>query len=519
MTLRKNPEHGVSLVLFTLLTALVVIPIVGLGVDGAIVFWAKAKLSAAVDAAALAAGRSPSASPQLVATQYVNANFPPGWMRSTFVSGPTATVGSPSLGTRSITVTASVSVPTFFMGILGYPYSIVAASAASAKRDANIILVLDRSSSMNITFNGVNVCSTMKSSAQTFVNFFADNSVNMGLITFTAGANVDFPFSRTFQSNNPNLNYYIGNLVCSSNTSSAMALNLAYQQIQSLGSSAQSSNGVLNVIVFFTDGQPNGLTADYPIRQALDNRYSPTSTGTLASPLALGATPALCASNAVNNPLTGLTGVTGVIAQWAGGAKPTGTTEGLFQLKIPPLSSGSCPGLSICNGATPIIPAVAVTPGVSGAGCTFLTQNNGAYMRQDIAYIPLRDHFNNSTNGYMTQPSDWVTTGPYANLGFRTDVPQALSDAAFNAADAQAQAIIHDTHGYDPVIYTIGLGGATDAPTEATFTTFLERAANDPRANNYDSTRPAGQFVYAPNASQLSNAFQQVAAQILRLYK
>jgi Flp pilus assembly protein TadG len=46
------------MVLFTMLIALVIVPMVGLAIDGSIAFWARAKLSAAVDAAALAAGRS-----------------------------------------------------------------------------------------------------------------------------------------------------------------------------------------------------------------------------------------------------------------------------------------------------------------------------------------------------------------------------------------------------------------------------------------------------------------------------
>jgi Flp pilus assembly protein TadG len=53
---RKRGERGATMVLFTMLIALVIIPMVGL--DGSIAFGARAKLSAAVDAAALAAGRS-----------------------------------------------------------------------------------------------------------------------------------------------------------------------------------------------------------------------------------------------------------------------------------------------------------------------------------------------------------------------------------------------------------------------------------------------------------------------------
>ena len=357
---------------------------------------------------------------------------------------------------------------------------------------------------MNITGpDGAIVCDTMKASAQTFVNYFADGRDRLTLISFTSGANVDFPPSKSFQSSSPTLNSYISQLVCGSNTSSAMALDLAYTQMQTLGSAALSKNGALNVIVFFTDGQPNGITAVFPFRTSADNRYDPNSPSTLRSPLTLGTNYKQCAA---------LSPITGVIAQWAGGAVATGYTVGLMQTGI---SNGSC-GLPICNGNN--------GPAVSAPGCMFYSSNNLYYMREDFAYIPLHDAYNNSTNNpnYMTQAGDWVTTGPYAsppNQGFRTDIPRALVDAAFNAADNEAQKIIHDPLGYNPVIYTLGLGGASDAPTESVFQRFLRRVANDPASDIYDASRPTGMFVYSPDDTQLAGAFQQIASQILRLSK
>jgi Mg-chelatase subunit ChlD len=507
----KKHERGASLILFTFLTVLVVIPMIGLAIDGSILFWTKAKLSAAVDAAALAAGRNPAGVAQTIATQYVNANFPTGWQGTTFSSGPTAAVDFPQQSTRRVTVNASVTVPAYFMGILGHKTSTVSAVAASSRRDANIILVLDRSGSM-----GGSACSTMKASAQTFVNYFTDGRDRLGLITFTAGANSDFPFPPVanpvpvtdFQSRTPhNLNYYISQLVCGSNTNSAAALNLAYQEIQNLGPSAKSSNGALNVIVFFTDGQPNGVTATFPAKNASDDRYDiDPNTGTPKS--SVPATTAQCQTLGTNGFLTG------VIAQWSGGAVSTGNTVGLMQTKVPTTTASGCPGLSICNGNN--------VPLISATGCKFDTNGDGKYMRQDIAYIPATDSYGNSTIGYVTAPSDYVQTGPYANSSnLRVDVPAAVVHASLNTADAQAQRIIKDLDtsgnklGFDTVVYVIGLGGAPDANVD--FQTFLERVSNDPRSNIYDPSRPTGSFVFAPDYTQLAAAFQQVASQVLRL--
>ena len=94
-------------------------------------------------------------------------------------------------------------------------------------------------------------------------------------------------------------------------------------------------------------------------------------------------------------------------------------------------------------------------------------------------------------------------------------MPRTARWASFNAADSMAQTIRNDTT-YAPIIYTIGLAGNE---TMAMNQNFMERLANDPRASNYDSTKPQGQFILAADTSQLAQAFQQVASQILRLSK
>jgi hypothetical protein len=141
-------------------------------------------------------------------------------------------------------------------------------------------------------------------------------------------------------------------------------------------------------------------------------------------------------------------------------------------------------------------------------------------VRQDAAYIPPLDYYGNTTNNssFMTQSSDLLTGTYAASGGMRLDQPQSVMDASFNAADAQALAIISDTT-YKPVIYTLGLGGATDVADETVFQTFLERVANDPRSTRYNTSLPTGLFVYSPDDTQLAAAFHQIASQILRLSK
>ncbi len=54
----RSKERGATLLLVTFVFTSFLIPMVGMTIDGAILYWVKAKLSAAVDASALATGRA-----------------------------------------------------------------------------------------------------------------------------------------------------------------------------------------------------------------------------------------------------------------------------------------------------------------------------------------------------------------------------------------------------------------------------------------------------------------------------
>src|SRR5581483_3628036 len=176
---RQKQQRGATLLLFTILVTLVLIPLLGLAIDGAVVFWVRAKLSAAVDAAALAAGRSINAyvtQPQNtgtaanVAQEWFAANYPSGWLGTSIVGGgPSVTVQPTQTMTQQVNVSASAVVPLYFMRLLGKSSITIGASAQSARRNLNMVLVLDRSGSMGPAPTGSDACPTMKTAAQNFV--------------------------------------------------------------------------------------------------------------------------------------------------------------------------------------------------------------------------------------------------------------------------------------------------------------------------------------------------------------
>ena len=511
--MRPRRQGGlVNIMLLFILSLIVLIPMCGLAVDTIMMYVVRTRLQSAADAAALAAGRALNVNQPLAsqstyaqgrATAFFNANFPSGYMLS---SNPTVVVDPPFYGTGTnarvlyTTVHGQADAPLFFMRYLISNTTTVKVIAQSARRDINLIMVLDTSGSMSGT-----PCTTMKSAAQNFVNYFSPGRDTIGLVTFDGAYSIDYAPAKTFMSGSPNLQGAIAAITCGGNTGTAQALNKAYNLITGIGQPS-----ALNVLVFFTDGQPNGVTATFPIRRGADNRYGDGVSST-PSGCPNNSTTVTCnypASTCANTSNT----VTGYVAEWNGGPASTGVTAGVG---------------GITNEA-------AVT---SPGNCYFNT--NETSMRRDVAYIPSTDIYGNATSGYKT---DFVLVNPVANSYYsagrdtfptghpyaakiRPDVPGAVANASLNAADAQGATIRADST-YDILIYSIGLGGNPGYPPD---TDFMVRMSNVPSAVDpytgatvtnskpYDANRPQGMFVYVTDPNQLNQAFAQLASSILRL--
>jgi Flp pilus assembly protein TadG len=258
--IRASSERGAALLLFIVLTLLVVLPLIGLAIDGGVAYFAQSRLTSAVDAAALAGARSlnvgeefdPQTTPaKKIAVQYFYANFPSGFLSSTNTNVPDPNVELSGTHTITVSMQASTDVQLYFMPILGHPTVHLSASAVAARRDANVILALDRSGSM------AGVCGVLRDDAENFVSRFVDSRDQLGLVTFMGSANLDFAATKKFK---PALADTLQKLKCGNETGSADALRLAHEQLTSINEPT-----ALNVIVFFTDGVPNGFTAKFPL--------------------------------------------------------------------------------------------------------------------------------------------------------------------------------------------------------------------------------------------------------------
>jgi hypothetical protein len=330
----------------------------------------------------------------------------------------------------------------------------------------NLILTLDRSGSMQTA----GACGIMTNNAISFVEKFTEGRDRLGLVTFMGAGHLDYASTLNFKTQNPTMEQTIGTLVCGGNTGTAQALHLAYQQLQVI-----NQPGALNIIVLFTDGLPNGIVSNaFPVKTKADTRYGVSNTSSL-----------------VATPKSGCAGATlplAFIAQW-GGDQSTGDTAGIMDST----------GVAITSTSQPTI---------SSSGCSYNADVKN--MRQDVAYIPTKDLYNNPTTGYTA-----VETYPSGNYvgKIRVDTPTSIAKASKNTADAQATTIRSDAN-LTPVIYVIGLGGTDPEPIDDIF---MERVANDRRSPIYNPAQQTGLYVYAPNASQLQDAFNTIASEILRL--
>lgn len=246
----------------TALSLTVLIGSVGLAIDSGMGYLVKAKLSAAVDSAVVAAARAvtngvdqtaQTASAQQAAREMFAANYPPGYMGSTpTFNNPTVTFDQ---GKVIIDGTASAEVPVSFMRVFNFNLLNVGTSGQAIRRDLDMAFVVDTSGSMNPSRVAV------RDNSKLFLTKFNPMQDRMALIHFSNGAVVDDairPVQRGFD--RTSMNNHINNYNYSASTNSAEGFWNARDQLNRISIVNRSS---LRVIVFFSDGAPNTFSSQF----------------------------------------------------------------------------------------------------------------------------------------------------------------------------------------------------------------------------------------------------------------
>ncbi len=274
-------NKGAVLVMVALFTV-ALLAITGLAIDSGIGFGVRAKLNAALDSAAIAAARAVAtgntdsqraAAAQAAGEKFFAANFPDGWLGAT-PSAPIITAIHHEDGYWEIDASGSAVVPTSFMRLMGRNVMTVNASAEAIRRDLDMVLVVDSSGSMG---NPSSAFGEVKDAANNFIDLFnsGPGGDRLGLVSFASGSVLDVPINKdsTRGFDQIDMHNAINALSASGYTTSEWAMQRAYQELQAVPAGLRSS---LRVIVFFSDGAPNTVAADY-------TRLGSTVTGTLAS--------------------------------------------------------------------------------------------------------------------------------------------------------------------------------------------------------------------------------------------
>ena len=254
---RRNEvrERGIAIVA-TAAWITIAIPFIGLGIDTGVLWGAKARISSACDAASLAAARSLSTGGNLEqqlanATSrgraFFKANFPPGSYGSAEVF-PTINVIQPSQSVLEVSATASAVIPLYFLRYLGPTSALAVATGRATRRDANVMLVLDRSASM-----AGKPCLEMKQAAKAFAGQFMSGRDRLGLITFSSSAALVYPLAKNFNETH-DFEKRVDEIVCEGWTSTADAYFAASQHLMQL-----NEPGALNLVVLFSDGTPTAF--------------------------------------------------------------------------------------------------------------------------------------------------------------------------------------------------------------------------------------------------------------------
>lgn len=464
-------RRGFALIL-TAIMLVFIIPLVGLAVDAGILYAVKTKLSMACDAGALAGVRALSrgmtdaaqqANAEAVAQEYIVMNFPNNYFGTPAPNPPLPTVDESVPNQRSMTVTASVNVPLYFLRWLNSSTQTVAASATAVRRDVNVSFVMDRSGSLALSGS----CVPLQQAAISFVSHFANGRDNVGLVTFATSSLPDFPIANDFLSASPSVPTILGSLTCTGDTNTSQGLWEGYSQLVSL-----NQPNALNVLLLFTDGYPTAVTATFPINSSSSCSSQTPKTAALGAGFYSGAPTTPVAVGGLWNPLA------------------------------PP---------------QPLTVDDTVGPAGNYSGCGYASNwpNSQWNVSNDVTYMPNTDYYGNAMNTNY-QPVTYYDGNGDINLD-----PASVMNASWNAADSAGYRIRQGATvpgvgaGLPSItVFTIGLGNAGGVPND-----FLERVANDPRASNYDSTRPTGTYIYAPTSAELSDAFATIASQILHLAK
>jgi Flp pilus assembly protein TadG len=483
---RFRNERGIALAYTAVLLAVLLI-FTGLAVDSGRAYVVKAQLTKAVDGAALAAARNlNSGNPRQEAINIFRANYPGGFMGTTWVTDPASDPGFFALttdaatGINTVRVTAQTIMPTTFMKLAQFQQVTVSATGEATRRMVDLSLLLDVSSSIGSQWGQV------RDAARAFIQAFDGAHDRVALLTFSNGVSVIDPMPSARGFNKSQVISDVPSTLPGGSTNMVEGLYRAWDELRSVPNGQQSG---LRIIVLFTDGCSNSVPGNWDAAPGLGRALRTWDFPDRADP----------DGQTHNDPhIDGLYPTN--VANSSGNPAMTTTV---------PLWSNTCamgiPPNCIATAQWMPVTSWHAYHRSSGIQTQFPLQTNTLTVdgtAQNVAR-PLRN-FNSSNGRYPAEV--WNINNAARNL------VEYISNEARNDAGGD----------YKIRIYTIGMGnlvrlllGTRNEKAED----ILKRMANDKTSLDFNSNQLEGRYFFAQTAADVSAAFQGIQNQILRLSK
>lgn len=219
-----------------------------LSFDLGYLYVTKNRLTIATDAAAMAAIRrvQDGLDEMTSAAQLVfDANLPSGLlMIRSPVLNPITT--EPTTAGTTITVSSSANVPLFFARIFGKTQSDLTSVARATRRDKNVVLIMDYSGSLDDELPEI------KDALKMFVDEFAEGSDNLGLVSYSRSARIDFDPQTTFKAG---MHERIDAIETLGGSNMPLGLWYGYKALRDLVDPYKAYK--LNALVFLSDARAN----------------------------------------------------------------------------------------------------------------------------------------------------------------------------------------------------------------------------------------------------------------------
>lgn len=284
---RKN--RGAIIILMTIALP-VLLALAGLAIDSGRAYGVRAKLSAAVDAASLAAAKAVAdgeAAGIAAANKYFAANFPSGFMESV-PSAPTVAFNYSPSGDITVDVTANANMPTSFSRVIGLMDMDIGSNAQTIRRTVDLSFVIDNTTSLRLGALG-DVTQDVIDRSKDFVSNFNENFDRVALIKYAFGAEVPVGFNAGRGFSRSGIETEIDAFEFGGNGQPNQFTNISEGMWRGIDALQAANNPAsLRVIVFFTDGAPNTFASGFSFTGAPDKVGAiRTSSGASGTPRGL----------------------------------------------------------------------------------------------------------------------------------------------------------------------------------------------------------------------------------------